>query len=178
MSRLLLCAAVTGATVHAALVQATRPELMFTAERDPKHGLLGRLDMKNSAHVPLSFEDGRFSVQRLCDNCAHVSTLEGVGKLRSRIIRPENKQWCFQVLDEFFWDQMRLKQQRLQLDPGDACTLAVVQFGYADTLADVFRIARREAMDLDAKFLVTCCPFPRLVPGYTIEHSFNLAEII
>jgi hypothetical protein len=178
MSRLLLSAAVTGATVHAALVQATRPELTFTAQLDPKHGLVGVLDMKNNTRVPLSFEDGRYSAQRASDSCAHVSTLEGIGKLRSRIVRPDNNQWCFQVLDEFFWAQMRPKQQRLQQDPGDTCNLAIVQFGYADTLPDVLRIAKREATALDAKFLVTCSPFPRLVPGYTIEHSFNLAEII
>jgi hypothetical protein len=178
MSRLLLSTAVTGATVHATLVQATRPELKFTVEQDPQRGLLGRLDMKNNTRASLAFENGRFSGQRDPDMSAQETNLEGVGKLRHRVFRSSNQQWCFQVLEEYFWDQMKAKQQQLMLHPGDTCKLAVVQFGFADTADDVTKIALREARHLDAQFHVVCYPLPRLVPGYAIGHSFKLADVI
>lgn len=178
MSRLLLSAAVTGATVHAALVQATRPELKFTVEQDSQRGLVGRLDMKNNARASLGFEDGRFSAQHDPNMSAQETNLEGVGKLRYRVFRPSNKQWCFQVLEEYFWDQMKAKQQQLVLHPGDTCKLAVVQFGFADTADDVAKIALREARHLDVLFHVVCYPLPRLVPGYAIGHTFKLADVI
>jgi hypothetical protein len=176
MSRLLLSATVTAATVHSALVQATRPELSLTIEQDPKRGLVGRLDMKNTAHVPLAFEDGRYSARKSSNERVHVSNLEGIGYLRHRVFFTYQQKWCFEVIEEFFWDQMKTKQLRMELDPGEKCKLAVVQFARAETPDEVSRFARREAGVMDAQFHVTCRPFPRLVPSYTIEHSFKLSE--
>jgi hypothetical protein len=174
MSRLILSTALTGAAVHAALVEATRPELTLTAQTHPVHGLVGELNMKNRCNRSLVYLNG-------CYSCAltlpthSFTTLRSVGNVRPKAFF--NKKACFDVLQEFFWNELGERNLTMTLDAGRTSQLALVQFGFADTASDLCRRAQREARLLDLSFTVECQPMPRFLPNYIISHQIPLAEI-